>query len=64
MQIFSKTLPAIDPNNPKDAVRILADHINYLQEQLDHSIAQLRRTSGLPVGSGAELAARMQREGQ
>lgn len=57
MQFYAKRLPAIDPKRPEEALRTLEAHINYLQEQTDNAIAQLRREAGLPAGHSSELPA-------
>ena len=47
MQFYARTLPAIDPQHPDEALRALEAHIRYLQERTDNAIVQLRRATGL-----------------
>lgn len=41
MPIFTKALQSIDPSNPQDAVKKMANHIKYLQEQLEYTLFNL-----------------------
>ena len=39
--IFAQSLQRIDPANPQDAIKKMADHIRYLQEQLEYTLLNL-----------------------
>ena len=41
MPVFTKSLQKINPANPQEAVKIMANHIKYLQEQLEHTLLNL-----------------------
>lgn len=41
MPIFIHKLQRIDENNAKDAIRKMANHINYIQEQLEYTLMNL-----------------------
>ena len=41
MPVFVHTLQRIDPNNPQDAIKKMASHIGYLQEQLEYTLLNL-----------------------
>lgn len=41
MPIFTQTLQKIDETNPKDAIKKMANHIKYLQEQLEYTLLNL-----------------------
>lgn len=39
--IFTQQLQKIDYNNPQDAIKKMANHIKYLQEQLEYTLLNL-----------------------
>lgn len=39
--IFTQTLQKIDTSNPQDAIKKMANHIKYLQEQLEYVLLNL-----------------------
>ena len=39
--IFTQSLQKIDYNNPQDAIKKMANHIKYLQEQLEYTLLNL-----------------------
>ena len=39
--IFAHQLQRIDPNNPEEAIKKMANHITYLQEQLEYTLLNL-----------------------
>lgn len=39
--IFTQSLQKIDYNNPQDALKKMANHIKYLQEQLEYTLLNL-----------------------
>lgn len=41
MPIFSQSLQKIDYNNPQEALKKMANHIKYLQEQLEYTLLNL-----------------------
>lgn len=41
MPIFTQSLQKIDYNNPQDAIKKMANHIKYLQEQLEYTLHNL-----------------------
>ena len=41
MPIFARTLERIDETNPQKAVKIMANHIRYMQEQLEYILLNL-----------------------
>ena len=41
MPIFTQSLQKIDASNPQDAIRKMANHIKYLQEQLEYTLLNL-----------------------
>lgn len=41
MPIFTQSLQKIDYNNPQEAVKKMANHIKYLQEQLEYTLYNL-----------------------
>lgn len=41
MPIFAHQLTRIDPNNPQEAIRKMANHLTYLQEQLEYTLLNL-----------------------
>ena len=41
MPIFTQSLQKIDYNNPQDAIKKMANHIKYLQEQLEYTLFNL-----------------------
>lgn len=41
MPIFTQTLQRIDTNNPQEAIKKMANHIRYLQEQLEYTLLNL-----------------------
>ena len=41
MPIFTQTLQKIDTSNPQDAIKKMANHIKYLQEQLEYTLFNL-----------------------
>lgn len=41
MPIFTQSLQRIDETNPQDAVKKMANHIKYLQEQLEYTLHNL-----------------------
>ena len=45
MPIFSKTLRESDLNNPMQAIKAMANHIRYIQEQLEYTLLTLDSTN-------------------
>lgn len=41
MPIFTQSLQRIDASNPQDAIKKMANHIKYLQEQLEYTLFNL-----------------------
>ena len=41
MPIFTQSLQKIDASNPQDAIKKMANHIKYLQEQLEYTLLNL-----------------------
>lgn len=41
MPIFTQSLQRIDYNNPQEAIKKMANHIKYLQEQLEYTLFNL-----------------------
>lgn len=41
MAVFSNTLGMVDPSDPKEAIRKMANHIRQLQEELEYKLANL-----------------------
>lgn len=41
MPIFEKSLPRIDESNPQDALKKFANHLKYIQEQLEYTLLNL-----------------------
>ena len=41
MPIFTQSLQRIDETNPQDAVKKMASHIRYIQEQLEYTLLNL-----------------------
>ena len=41
MPIFTQSLRRIDSANPQDAIKKMANHINYIQEQLEYTLFNL-----------------------
>ena len=41
MPIFTQVLQRIDTSNPQDALKKMANHIKYLQEQLEYTLLNL-----------------------
>ena len=41
MPIFTQSLQKIDTSNPQDAIKKMANHIKYLQEQLEYTLFNL-----------------------
>ena len=41
MPIFTQSLQKIDTTNPQDALKKMANHIKYLQEQLEYTLLNL-----------------------
>ena len=41
MPIFTQSLQKIDTNNPQDALKKMANHIKYIQEQLEYTLLNL-----------------------
>ena len=41
MPIFAQSLQKIEPTNPQDAIKKMANHIKYLQEQLEYTLLNL-----------------------
>lgn len=41
MPIFAQSLQKIDEANPKDAIKKMANHIRYIQEQLEYTLLNL-----------------------
>lgn len=41
MPIFAQQLQRVDGNNPQEAVRKMANHIKYIQEQLEYTLMNL-----------------------
>lgn len=45
MPIFTQSLRKVDAANPTDAVREMANHIRYIQEQLEYTLMNLDSTN-------------------
>lgn len=41
MPIFTQQLRPINPNNPTEALKAMANHIKYIQEQLEYTLQNL-----------------------
>lgn len=41
MPVFTQSLQKIDPANPQDAIKKMANHMKYLQEQLEYTLLNL-----------------------
>lgn len=41
MPVFAQSLQKIDPANPQEAIKKMANHIRYLQEQLEYTLLNL-----------------------
>lgn len=41
MPIFTQSLQRIDESNPKEAIKKMANHIKYIQEQLEYTLFNL-----------------------
>lgn len=41
MPIFTQSLQKIDTTNPQDAIKKMANHIKYIQEQLEYTLLNL-----------------------
>lgn len=41
MPIFTQSLQRIDTSNPQDAIKKMANHIKYIQEQLEYTLLNL-----------------------
>ena len=41
MPIFTQSLQRIDTSNPQDAIKKMANHIKYIQEQLEYTLMNL-----------------------
>ena len=41
MPVFTQSLQKIDASNPQDAIKKMANHIKYLQEQLEYTLLNL-----------------------
>ncbi len=41
MPIFTQSLQKIDASNPQDAIKKMANHIKYIQEQLEYTLLNL-----------------------
>lgn len=41
MPIFTQSLQKIDESNPRDAIKKMANHIKYIQEQLEYTLFNL-----------------------
>ena len=41
MPIFTQSLQRIDTSNPQDAIKKMANHIKYIQEQLEYTLFNL-----------------------
>ncbi len=41
MPIFTQSLQKIDTSNPQDAIKKMANHIKYIQEQLEYTLFNL-----------------------
>jgi hypothetical protein len=41
MPIFTQSLQKIDNNNPQEAIKKMANHIKYIQEQLEYTLLNL-----------------------
>ena len=41
MPIFTQSLQRIDASNPQDAIKKMANHIKYIQEELEHTLYNL-----------------------
>ena len=39
--IFTQQMQRINPNNPQEAIKKMANHITYLQEQLEYTLTNL-----------------------
>lgn len=45
MPIFTQSLKKIDPKNPTEALKAMANHIQYIQEQLEWTLMNLDSTN-------------------
>lgn len=45
MPIFTQSLKKIDPQNPAEALKAMAQHIQYIQEQLEYTLMNLDSTN-------------------
>lgn len=52
MPIFTQSLQRIDTSNPQDAIKKMANHIKYLQEQLEYTLLNLdsRNINEIDIG--------------
>lgn len=41
MPIFTKQLQQIDPTNPQEAIKKMANHLKYIQEQMEYTLMNL-----------------------
>lgn len=41
MPIFAKQLNKIDPKNSEEAIKIMANHLRYMQEQMEYTLTNL-----------------------
>lgn len=41
MPVFTQSLQRVDASNPQDAIKKMANHIKYLQEQLEYTLLNL-----------------------
>ncbi len=41
MSIFARTMQKIDASNPQEAIKKMANHIRYIQEQLEYTLLNL-----------------------
>ena len=53
MPIFAQSLQKIDEANPKDAIKKMANHIRYIQEQLEYTLLNLDRQKRFLYGKAA-----------
>ncbi len=41
MPVFTQSLQKINPANPQEAIKIMANHLKYIQEQLEYTLLNL-----------------------
>lgn len=53
MPIFSQSLQRIDESNPKEAIKKMANHIKYIQEQLEYTLFNLDSQNIKEIDTGS-----------